>query len=111
MTDAATLDDPASQADALDAYSRTVATVAERVGPAVVRVEPRDKSGSAGMGSGVIIAGDGLVLTNSHVVGGARHLVLTMLDGAHADVELVGDDPDFDLALLRAALPRDAVAA
>ena len=63
----------ASDADILDAYSRTVTSVADTVGPAVVRVETVAASGSpGGIGSGVVIAPDGLVLTNSHVVEGAK---------------------------------------
>ncbi len=61
----------------LDAYSRAVATVVERVGPAVVRVDNVDQNRRrGGVGSGVIIAGDGLVLTNSHVIGGAKRVRL-----------------------------------
>jgi hypothetical protein len=56
----------------LDAYSHAVTSVVDRVGPAVVRVEPHSSGRPAGMGSGVIISPDGLLLTNSHVVQGAR---------------------------------------
>ena len=88
----------------LDAYSHAVIGVADRVGPAVVRVETRRKDGKgrAGVGSGVIIAPDGLVLTNSHVVDGARELRLTDSEGRVMDARLLGEDPDTDLALIRA---------
>src|SRR6478672_7447038 len=96
----------------LDAYSRAVAMVVDRVGPSVVRVESvADSYGRAGVGSGVIIAGDGLVLTNSHVVGGAKRLRLSVAEGGGADAQLLGDDPDTDLALLRSELPSDTPAA
>jgi S1-C subfamily serine protease len=99
--------DPAAQdAAILDAYSHAVTGVADRVGPAVVRVETRRKDGngrpSGGVGSGVIIAPDGLVLTNSHVVDGARELRLTDSEGRVMDARLLGEDPDTDLALIRA---------
>jgi S1-C subfamily serine protease len=97
--------------DALDAYSRAVATVAERVGPAVVRVEARGGKRRDGIGSGVIIAADGLVLTNSHVVSGARRVRLTLAEGGSTEAQVLGDDPDSDLALLRAELPMGAAAA
>jgi S1-C subfamily serine protease len=96
----------------LDAYSRAVATVVDRVGPAVVRVESvAQGSRRAGVGSGVIIAGDGLVLTNSHVVGGAKRVRLSIAGGGEAEAQLLGDDPDTDLALLRSELPSEATAA
>jgi S1-C subfamily serine protease len=69
---------------ALDAYSSLVASVAERVGPAVVRVEGR-AGGRGGIGSGVVIADDGLVLTNSHVVAGARRVRLALAEGGEAE--------------------------
>jgi S1-C subfamily serine protease len=96
--------------DPLDSYSRTVAGVAERVGPAVVRVENVQQR-RGGVGSGVVIADDGLVLTNSHVVAGARRVRLAFAEGGDAEALVLGDDPDTDLALLRAELPRGVPAA
>jgi S1-C subfamily serine protease len=86
----------------LDAYSRAVVGVADRLGPAVVRldVQASDKR-RAGSGSGVIVAPDGLVLTNSHVVGGVSQVGVTTIDGRNLTARVVGDDPDTDLALVR----------
>ena len=53
----------------------------------------------------MIIAGDSLVLTNSHVVGGARHVRISLAEGVETEADILGDDPDTDLALLRATLP------
>jgi S1-C subfamily serine protease len=90
----------------LDAYSRALAAVVERVGPTVVRVESGADGGRrGGTGSGVVIAGDGLIVTNSHVVGGSKRVRLTFSDGDEAEAQVIGDDPDTDLALLRASLP------
>ena len=91
----------------LDSYSRAVVAIVDRVGPAVVRVERLAENGrpGGGTGSGVVIAGDGLVLTNSHVVGGAGRVRLSFPDGNHAEARVLGDDPDTDLALLRTELP------
>ena len=95
---------------ALDAYSRIVAQIANDIGPTVVRVEGTGAR-RHGIGSGVIIAGDGLVLTNSHVVAGTRRVRMALAGGHQTDAEVVGDDADTDLALLRGALPGGTKAA
>jgi S1-C subfamily serine protease len=87
----------------LDSYSHAVTGVVDRIGPAVVRVEPQVSGRAAGMGSGVIISPDGLLLTNSHVMQGARDAKLTGSDGRTIEARVIGDDPDTDLALLRAS--------
>jgi S1-C subfamily serine protease len=94
---------PADDAALLDAYSRTVIEVVDSVSPAVVRldVKPSEQARQGGSGSGVIVSPDGLVLTNSHVVGGNSRLRVTTADGQSLTAVVVGDDPDTDLALLR----------
>jgi S1-C subfamily serine protease len=91
---------PADDAALLDAYSRAVIDVVDAVGPAVVRLEVRAQA-RAGSGSGVVVAPDGLILTNSHVAGGAREVRVTTMDGRSLSGRVVGDDPDTDLALVR----------
>jgi S1-C subfamily serine protease len=90
----------------LDAYSNAVIDVTERVGPAVVRVETGPKLRNArergGLGSGIVISPDGLVLTNSHVVGPSKEIRLRDVEGFVTDAHVLGVDPDTDLALLRA---------
>jgi S1-C subfamily serine protease len=95
----------------LDAYSNAVIGVTERVGPAVVRVETssagQDARGRGGIGSGIVISPDGLVLTNSHVVGSSKQIRLRDIEGIVTDARVLGVDPDTDLALLRADGVRD----
>ncbi|MGE5259072.1 MAG: S1C family serine protease [Hyphomicrobiales bacterium] len=97
----------ASEVELLDAYSRAVITVVEAVGPAVVGIAVR-KSANAhaskqqGAGSGVIIAPDGYILTNDHVVQEAEAISVTLQDGGSFEATSVGADPATDLAVLRA---------
>jgi S1-C subfamily serine protease len=97
----------ASDTEILDAYSNAVTSVADSVGPAVLRVETRGAKGPGGVGSGVVIAPDGLVLTNCHVVEGARQVRLQDAEGRVMEARSLGVDPDTDLALLRAGSARD----
>jgi S1-C subfamily serine protease len=104
-TEPASRDPRATDAEMLDAYSSAVTAVVAQVAPAVahVRVEraARDRGTRAGSGSGFIITPDGYMVTNSHVAGGASALEVTLPDGRVAAAELVGDDPDSDLAVIK----------
>jgi S1-C subfamily serine protease len=90
-----------NDSEALDAYSRVVADVVDLVGPSVARIDVRRGGKDAGSGSGVIVSPDGLALTNSHVVQGAKTVLLTTLEGRRYQARVLGDDPDTDIALLR----------
>jgi S1-C subfamily serine protease len=94
-----------SDADLLDAYSHAVIETARRAGPAVVHIATASDKGRGGSGSGFLISPDGLVVTNSHVVHGATKLRVQTSDGRTSGAELIGDDPDSDLAVVRIDLP------
>jgi S1-C subfamily serine protease len=86
----------------LDAYSNAVVSATERVSPSVVQVESGDAP-HKGTGSGFVFSSDGLVLTNSHVVGRAKHVRVSSLDGDRIGADVVGNDRATDLAVLRAS--------
>jgi S1-C subfamily serine protease len=97
---------------ALDAYSRAIVQVAEAASPGVVAirtVSARGQERRHGGGSGFAFTPDGLILTNSHVVQGARGLRVETTEGADVQADLVGEDPHTDTAVIRAGIRLQAL--
>jgi len=84
-----------------DAYSAAVMGAVDRAGPAVVHIGVRKGRAQAGVGSGLVVASDGLILTNSHVVAGATVVNVSLADGQKASARIIGEDPHSDIAVLR----------
>ncbi len=94
----------------LDAYSRAVVSVVDKVGPAVVSInvktrQARHNPGGEGAGSGVIVTPDGYILTNNHVVDNANEVKVNLIDGSTFTAHIVGKDAATDLAVVRVDAP------
>jgi len=102
----------ATRAPSPESYARAMSVVFQDVSrelaPSVVGVESfssRGASRSRAQGTGVIIDSDGTIVTNNHVVRGGRHWSVALHDGTRHDAELVGRDPETDLAVLKIDAP------
>ncbi|HEY6430048.1 MAG TPA: trypsin-like peptidase domain-containing protein [Acidimicrobiales bacterium] len=97
------LDEAEAEAEALDAYSTTVISVADRVVPSVAALGVA-ASGRQGAGSAVVLTADGYLLTSAHVVAGSQRGTATFADGRETEFGLVGRDPLSDLAVVRVGM-------
>lgn len=89
----------------LDVYSQTIAAVVSRVASSVVNIRAGSSLRPQGGGSGFLIARDGFILTNSHVVSGAHELEVTLHDARTYPAKIIGTDPETDLAVIRIDAP------
>jgi len=95
-----------ADSELLDAYSRAVVSVVDDVSPAVVsisigKISSTKEFDPIGAGSGFVIAPDGYIATNSHVVSRAPQIETVFMDGRKFKAAMIGEDPSTDIALLR----------
>lgn len=92
---------PVSQTTTNAPQEGSVAAVAQAVLPSVVQIETTTETGAA-TGSGAIIRSDGYILTNNHVVEGAKGKLQVLFSDGHVDAAtVVGTSPDYDLAVIK----------
>jgi S1-C subfamily serine protease len=103
--DATSLGDEPNDQILLDSYSQTIAAVVNRVASSVVNIRVQSGERGQGGGSGFFISRDGFILTNSHVVAGAREIEATLHDARVYPAQLIGADPETDLAVIRIDAP------
>lgn len=105
IADTGTVDPLTHDDNLLDEYSRTIAAVVRRVAPSVVNIRVVSGKRGSGGGSGFILARDGFILTNDHVVHGATEIQVTLHDARVYPAQLIGTDPETDLAVIRIDAP------
>jgi S1-C subfamily serine protease len=91
----------AADGELLDAYSTAVIGAVDKAGPSVVHIAVKTGERRRGGGSGFVVSSDGLIFTNSHVVSGARSIMVSTADGHRAAARIIGEDPDSDIAVIR----------
>ncbi|WP_054536513.1 S1C family serine protease [Herpetosiphon geysericola] len=94
---------PVNQAS-VDAYSNVIRAVYNRGNPSVVRIDVQSSQGES-LGTGFVIDKEGHIVTNNHVVGSSRSVLVNFIDGEAAIADLVGIDSDSDLAVIKVRNP------
>lgn len=98
----------------MDSYSATIVNAVEKVKDAVVKIDTykkvKGRTRPAGSGSGFVFSSDGYIFTNAHVIAGAEQIKVVLADSTVYDADLIGSDPDTDLAIIKVYAGKYAVA-